>query len=479
MGPKEGTYQMPGNCFMTLAEMAKVTGGRLLGPDRPVGPAIKSDSRKVDRGDGFIALPGAKDDGHIYVAGAIARGACFVIMEEGKAGEKVLNESREKVSFLLVKNTPKALKDAAAHLFLRKAALDEIVAITGTVGKTTTRECIAAVLRKRYRVHAARESYNTWIGCALSILEMPLDTEILILEMGTNHPGEILEMAQSYPPTTAVITAIGPGHLEGLTDLDGVLEAKMEILHSSRLKRVLYNADSEILENRLCSGNFPFDLFPVGFGKGTYLLREGGFSFEQDTIKTKIEIAKEDERLLFSSYLFGPQHAYAMGFSIACGDLFNVEHLQVVEAIEQVRPLPGRGITGKSSRGVWYIDETYNANPLSMWQALVNLKSLKLKPGGRKCAVLGGMKELGKETSRLHRDVLDFAKDLDFVVLIGDEWTKALGSQDGKKTFRYYHDAAGVASLLDGELAPGDMVLLKGSRAYGLEKILKEAGCLA
>ena len=479
MGPKEGTYQMPGNCFMTLAEMAKVTGGRLLGPDRPVGPAIKSDSRKVDRGDGFIALPGAKDDGHIYVAGAIARGACFVIMEEGKAGEKVLNESREKVSFLLVKNTPKALKDAAAHLFLRKAALDEIVAITGTVGKTTTRECIAAVLRKRYRVHAARESYNTWIGCALSILEMPLDTEILILEMGTNHPGEILEMAQSYPPTTAVITAIGPGHLEGLTDLDGVLEAKMEILHSSRLKRVLYNADSEILENRLCSGNFPFDLFPVGFGKGTYLLREGGFSFEQDTIKTKIEIAKEDKRLLFSSYLFGPQHAYAMGFSIACGDLFNVEHLQVVEAIEQVRPLPGRGITGKSSRGVWYIDETYNANPLSMWQALVNLKSLKLKPGGRKCAVLGGMKELGKETSRLHRDVLDFAKDLDFVVLIGDEWTKALGSQDGKKTFRYYHDAAGVAPLLDGELAPGDMVLLKGSRAYGLEKILKEAGCLA
>ncbi len=477
MGPKEGTYQMPGNCFMTLAEMAKVTGGRLLGPDRPVGPAIKSDSRKVDRGDGFIALPGAKDDGHIYVAGAIARGACFVIMEEGKAGEKVLNESREKVSFLLVKNTPKALKDAAAHLFLRKAVLDEIVAITGTVGKTTTRECIAAVLRKRYRVHAARESYNTWIGCALSILEMPLDTEILILEMGTNHPGEILEMAQSYPPTTAVITAIGPGHLEGLTDLDGVLEAKMEILHSSRLKRVLYNADSEILENRLCSGNFPFDLFPVGFGKGTYLLREGGFSFEQDTIKTKIEIAKEDERLLFSSYLFGPQHAYAMGFSIACGDLFNVEHLQVVEAIEQVRPLPGRGVTGKSSRGVWYIDETYNANPLSMRQALVNLKSLK--PGGRKCAVLGGMKELGKETSRLHRDVLDFAKDLDFVVLIGDEWTKALGSQDEKKTFRHYHDAAGVAPLLDGELAPGDMVLLKGSRAYGLEKILKEAGCLA
>lgn len=464
---------------MTLAEMAKVTGGRLLGPDRPVGPAIKSDSRKVDRGDGFIALPGAKDDGHIYVAGAIARGACFVIMEEGKAREKVLNESQEKVSFLLVKNTPKALKDAAAHLFLRKAALDEVVAITGTVGKTTTRECIAAVLRKRYRVHAARESYNTWIGCALSILEMPLDTEILILEMGTNHPGEILEMAHSYPPTTAVITAIGPGHLEGLTDLDGVLEAKMEILHSSRLKRVLYNADSEILENRLCSGNFPFDLFPVGFGKGTYLLREGGFSFEQDTIKTKIEIAKEDKRLLFSSYLFGPQHAYAMGFSIACGDLFNVEHLQVVEAIEQVRPLPGRGVTGKSSRGVWYIDETYNANPLSMWQALVNLKSLKLKPGGRKCAVLGGMKELGKETSRLHRDVLDFAKDLDFVVLIGDEWTKALGSQDGKKTFRYYHDAAGVAPLLDGELAPGDMVLLKGSRAYGLEKILKEAGCLA
>jgi len=123
----------------------------------------------------------------------------------------------------------------AAHVFRRKSSLREVIAVTGTVGKTTTRECIFAVLRNRYRVHAARESYNTWIGCALTILEMPLETEILILEMGTNHPGEIPEMTASYPPTMAVITAVGPGHLEGLSDVTGVLEEKMGITGSPGL----------------------------------------------------------------------------------------------------------------------------------------------------------------------------------------------------------------------------------------------------
>jgi UDP-N-acetylmuramoyl-tripeptide--D-alanyl-D-alanine ligase len=226
--------------YLTLDEAAEITGGKLQGTDMPIGPALRTDSRKVQKGDGFIALPGTNTDGHAFIDDALCRGASYIVVEEDKAGSFIF-ESAGDVPFLVVDDTSSALRKLAAHVFRQKSSLQEVIAVTGTVGKTTTRECIAAVLKKRFRVHSARESYNTWIGCALTILEMPLDTEILILEMGTNHPGEIAEMTASYPPTTAVITAIGPGHLEGLENVRGVLEEKIRILESTKLKRVLNN----------------------------------------------------------------------------------------------------------------------------------------------------------------------------------------------------------------------------------------------
>ncbi|MGC9371876.1 MAG: UDP-N-acetylmuramoyl-tripeptide--D-alanyl-D-alanine ligase [Thermovirgaceae bacterium] len=463
--------------YMTLSEAAGITGGRLLGKDRPIGPALRTDSRKIETGDGFIALPGENTDGHAFIDDAITKGASYIIME-GKFTEEPPFTSLDAVSFLIVEDTSAALRNMAAHVLRRKSALREVIAVTGTAGKTTTRECIFAVLRNGYRVHAARESYNTWIGCALTILEMPLETEILILEMGTNHPGEIPEMTASYPPTMAVITAVGPGHLEGLSDVTGVLEEKMGITGSPGLTHLFFNGDVKILEKRARSIKSSVNSVAVGFRKGTYLLKDLGFSFTEDTIRTDMEIAVTEKTRRFSSALFGPQHAYAFAFAVAIGDILGIENGKMLTALEKVKPLPGRGAVRLSSSGIWCIDETYNANPLSMGQALKNLSALPR--AGKKLAVLGGMKELGVHTHEWHHEILKAAKnlDLDGILLLGAEWTEALTHEKDSGNFRHLQNLSAVSATLDEVLTTRDIVLLKGSRVYGLERVLMETRCL-
>jgi UDP-N-acetylmuramoyl-tripeptide--D-alanyl-D-alanine ligase len=463
--------------YLTLDEAAEITGGKLQGTDMPIGPALRTDSRKVQKGDGFIALPGTNTDGHAFIDDALCRGASYIVVEEDKAGSFIF-ESAGDVPFLVVDDTSSALRKLAAHVFRQKSSLQEVIAVTGTVGKTTTRECIAAVLKKRFRVHSARESYNTWIGCALTILEMPLDTEILILEMGTNHPGEIAEMTASYPPTTAVITAIGPGHLEGLENVRGVLEEKIRILESTKLKRVLYNGDSKILEKRLGTTGKVFDPISAGFRKGTYLLKDMGFTITEDTVKTRVGIIADGKLRRFTSLIFGPQHAYSFAFAVAMGDLFGIESEQMRDALEMLRAISGRGTARKTSTGVWCIDETYNANPLSMKQALENLARLPVT--GKKYAVLGGMKELGENSPFWHQDILRTVTKLDLegVFLVGEEWKETGKQEKTGVPFLHYCSSDEVSRALDAKLAKDDALLLKGSRAYGLENILTETGCL-
>lgn len=476
MGEREGAPQMLSCSFLSLSEAAAVTKGSLSGKDRPIGPVLRTDSRQVTPGDGFIALPGTNTDGHAFIEHAIEKGASYVILNADNA-KRLKTAGSDSLSFLFVEDTSSALRKLASHVFFSKSSLREVIAVTGTAGKTTTRECIAAVLRCRHMVHAARESHNTWIGCALTMLEMPLETEFLLLEMGTNHPGEIAEMTLAYPPTTVVITAVGPGHLEGLSTIEGVLEAKMEILQTPRLRRLLYNADAEMIRKRL-SAEGAFERIPVGFRNGTYLLKDRGFSLDGKAFATRVEVETNGKIREFSSPLFGPQHAYAIGFAVACADLFDVEEKQVRDAIEAVRPLPGRGAVTRSSCGIWCIDETYNANPLSMKQALLNLSTLPVH--GRRYAVLGGMRELGTHAFTWHRSILEIAENLKLkrVILIGGEWAGTFGSAKGSGTVKHCTCLAEVSKTLDDELVEGDAVLLKGSRAYGLETVLAETRCL-
>ncbi|MBR0251571.1 MAG: hypothetical protein IJQ77_10870, partial [Synergistaceae bacterium] len=201
---------------------------------------LATDSREVTSGDAFIALEGEKTDGHKYIPQVIENGASLLIVRKGKAPEDVnlpvieLDEPERDLALIASKK-------------LRAHELHDIIAITGSVGKTTTRAALQLVLYEKFRVHATERNMNTLIGCAAAIMAMPKETEILILEFGTNKPGEIRELSEYFPPTIAILTAIAPAHLEGLKTVEGVLEEKLEITRPSSIDKIIFNNDNQYL----------------------------------------------------------------------------------------------------------------------------------------------------------------------------------------------------------------------------------------
>ena len=205
--------------------------GTHCGPDVRLCRPWKSDSRDVGPGDAFVALRGEKTDGHLYVHNAMERGAKLLLVDISRVEELMLDEPEfSGVSVIAVQDTATALP-VIARDYLKRVS-PRLTGITGSVGKTTTRELTVSLLKTEKKVHSAIRSFNTVVGCSLTILAMAEDTEVLVLEFGTNHFGEIREMVSLFPPETAVITEVAPAHLEGFENIEGVLRAKMEICES-------------------------------------------------------------------------------------------------------------------------------------------------------------------------------------------------------------------------------------------------------
>ncbi|WP_334138105.1 UDP-N-acetylmuramoyl-tripeptide--D-alanyl-D-alanine ligase [Thermovirga lienii] len=453
--------------FVSLEEVAEVLNAKFIkGKKTFLGTPLSVDTRTMKEGQGFIALKGSKVDGHKYVKDAIDKNASYLIVEEAKLDEILPTAIQKQVSLLAVKDTSLALKKLAQFIFSEKSNLKEVISITGTAGKTTTRECLAAALGSAFKVHSAIKSYNTWIGCALTIASMPIDTEILILEMGTNHPGEIMEMVELFPPSIGVITSVGPGHLEGLGDINGVIKAKSELLASNKLHTFYYNADIPLLEEAVENYPSTFEKIGVGFERGKVRLAVERFFLNEEGANLRVTVSEKDMNHVFDSLLFGLQNAYSIGFAVSVSRHLSLEVEDIAEALKRVSPLDGRGKIGKTLRGAVYIDETYNANPLSLKAAMDNLKMLEVK--GKKILVLGSMKELGEYSAYWHQVILEEANFADLVVLVGDEWP----SRDLGPNFVKCESNQEAALLLREKLNPEDVVLLKGSRSNKLEEII-------
>lgn len=451
-----------------LSEAAAAIGAKWSGPDVEFSSPIRIDSREVSPGDIFWALPGIHTDGHHFLDEVLDRGARALVVDPVSAGESIKRILGQKVPALMVNDTTEALRSLSVK---RLELLDPktVIAITGTVGKTTTREMTRSVAEFHKNVHCARRSFNTWIGCALTVLESPPRTSILILEMGTNHPGEILEMARMFKPDYGIITEIGAGHLEGLGDERGVLEAKMELAAAGTLKHLSYNYDNETLRISVEKLSDSIVKTPVGRSSPVYRIAKSLFRFSPMGPSLFMLFQKPGGEISINSNLFGEQNAYAAAFAIAAGDYLGVPDSFQIDAIGSFEPLPGRGGVSLSGKGVFLIDETYNANPLSMKQALVNLGAIE--SDGKKFAVLGGMGELGINSDKLHLEVSDFFDGLDEVLLIGESWSRSLICRIPRNC-RIFHEYSGISSALKGVVSPGDIVLFKGSRSFGMERVL-------
>lgn len=453
----------------SVSDAAAACGGKFFGPDIPAARAWSCDSREVCEGGGFAAIRGANTDGHLYIKQAAAQGARVVLAErEGLEGAGISTEDLPGVSFIVTERRTEDALALAASDYLRSVA-PKTIAITGSVGKTTTRELTAAALARRYKIHSAVRSFNTIIGCALTVLSMAEDTEALVLELGTNHFGEIAEMVKYFPPETVIITEIAPAHLEGFGSVEGVLRAKLEICGSEKLQKIIFNYDNALLREAM-SHNYD-NIMKIGVGReagADILIEECRVTLNGGGPSTSVRCREAGREITLSAPLFGEQHAYNMCFALAAADGCGVSAQETASGFAAMAQLGGRGLCRRTACGGWVIDEAYNANPASMRAAIRNARAAAESLGLRKCAALGGMRELGASAPKWHCEILEAVADFDYVLLLGGEWKECEAPL--ADNFMLCASLDELVSRALEESTKGGLILVKGSNSYGLKK---------
>ena len=422
---------------------------------------LATDSREVTSGDAFIALEGEKTDGHKYIPQAIENGAVLLIVRKGKAPEDVnipvieLDEPERDLALIASKK-------------LRAHELHDIIAITGSVGKTTTRAALQLVLYEKFRVHATERNMNTLIGCAAAIMAMPKETEILILEFGTNKPGEIRELSEYFPPTIAILTAIAPAHLEGLKTVEGVLEEKLEITRPSSIDKIIFNNDNQYL-----SEAFKYIVKSMGVGEARdsdFVLSIDNSEYTLPALSFVLALRQTQEIARYTANIWGRHNAMPLALAAAAGHELGISLQESSEALSNFEAIYGRGKIIMRDDGRFIVDDSYNANPASMRASLQTFARIK---ASGKIAVLGEMRELGEDSVKYHAELKPLLEDIDDVILVGNIWHEALDNHSG---FTFVSDwkegLVCVKKIMETDSWSG--ILIKGSNSIGLSNIVKE-----
>jgi UDP-N-acetylmuramoyl-tripeptide--D-alanyl-D-alanine ligase len=422
-------------------------GGR---PERAV-----IDSREVRPGDLFVGLPGESADGGEFAAAALAAGAWGAIVNRARARE--LARDGDTRGWVLAADDPLLALQGLATAWRRQLGCP-VVGITGSVGKTSVKDICRAILP--LRVHASRENFNTEIGLPLAILEAPPETEALVLEMAMRGRNQIAELCAIAEPDVGAITNIGPVHLELLGTMDAIAEAKAEILAGlGERGRAVIPADEEALEPHLHER-----LVTITFGPGgdVFCLRQAG---DGRSIDATIGTPHGEERFHFP---FGEAHNLQNALAaIAIGIALDAPLPQMSQRASRITFSRLRGELLDLADGVLLVNDCYNANPVSMRAALEHLASLQAE--GRRVAVLGEMRELGSGAKSYHREVGAHARQLGIEPILG---VGELGREYVPEAWA--PDAEAAVQLAEKMIQPGDAVLIKGSRAVGLELVTDE-----
>ena len=450
---------------LTLGEMFGLIGADVSEEARsqPFPGHVATDNRYVESGGAFVALEGERTDGHHYIPQAVERGAGLIIARRGKRPEGLTIPCVEL-------DEPEVDLARMASAYLERArksgSLREVVAITGSVGKTTTREALHCVLRGRFRLHAPERSLNTRIGCTATILAMPLGTELLLMEFGANKPGEIAELTALFPPDSALVTEVAPVHLEGFRTVEGVLAEKMEIAGSRRLRRFLFNGDNPLLRRAA-----PRESWSVGTGDVDFQIRDTRFEMRSDlpALAFHLNRKKDGEHAEFRAGVWGTHMAWPLAFAAALGNLLGMSLEECAEALRGFQALPGRGRVLPLKEGRFVVDDAYNANPLSMRASLETFVGLPMS-GGEKVAALGEMRELGPDAVRYHRELEPLLDKLGNVILVGGLWRGAFSAPDrpGRFFARDWREALDIVEGLDWR-----GFLAKGSNSLGLQNVVR------
>jgi UDP-N-acetylmuramoyl-tripeptide--D-alanyl-D-alanine ligase len=437
-----------------IAEAAGATIARAGEGGRPERAVI--DSREVGEGDLFFALQGERADGGEFAAQALDDGAWGVVVNHARA-RLLTGEASSGRGWVLAAEDPLAALQSLATGW-RRALACRVVGITGSVGKTSVKDICRALLPMR--VHASRENFNTEIGLPLAILESPPETEALVLEMAMRGRGQIAELCEIAEPDVGAITNIGPVHLELLGTMEAIAEAKAEILMGLRDRgRAVIPADEEALEPHLHE-----QLVTVTFGPGGDVFCE---SRTGDGRTTRAVIGTPDGTERFE-FPFGEAHNLQNALAaIAIGTALDVPPAEMSQRSSGITFSRLRGELIELAGQILVVNDCYNANPISMRAALEHLASLDAS--GRHVAVLGEMRELGENAESYHREIGSHARQLGVEPILGVGELARDYAPDA-----WAPDAQAAIPLAESMVEPGDAVLIKGSRAVGLELVTDE-----
>lgn len=467
------SYKDSPDILFTLNQILEATGGKFIyGSVKMNARGVSSDSRTLKAGDLFIAIRGDNFDGHNFINDAIDKGARIIVVDNAfrldiNDRNLCLRDCKD-IAFVRVEDTIKALGDIAS--FHRQRFHIPVIAVSGSCGKTTTKDMIAQILSVQFNVLKNEGTFNNFIGLPHTLLKLNKDTEIAVLEMGTSKAGEIKRLTEIARPNTGVLTNIGLSHLEFFGTLDRILEEKYQLIENlSAPYSAILNGDDNLLKKKIKNEkNKPVFTF--------------GINNKSDFYASNVKIGEKSTAFTFNKkYKFiinvlGRHNIYNALAAAACGIIFGINPDKLKIPLSNFI-LPSTRINLREIKGYKVIDDTYNSNPLSLECAIETLKNFST--AGKKVLVMGDMLELGEKSILLHRDIGKkiIKSGIDALVTVGRlsyetaEFVKAHAS--GLKVYSC-GCALEARGILINLLKRDDLVLVKGSRAMQMEKAIQD-----
>ena len=446
---------------MTFKEMLNAIDGEVIVQKEEANfNKLCIDTRKVEKDNVFLAIKGANFNGNDFAIKALESGASVAIIDEVKFDEQ---DAQGKGTIIKVKNTREALLNLSK--FYREKLGLKVVGVTGSTGKTSTKDLIAALLSDKYKVFKTKGNFNNDIGLPLMILELTSDYDVAVLEMGMSSLGEIELLASVARPDIGVITNIGLSHIENLKTQENILKAKMEISTFFNKENVLIvNGEDKLLQN---------------ISSNVFKVKKIGYNHEYDVYASNIILREEEteflahafgEEAVFNLPMAGKHNVLNTMLAIEVAECLGVSFKQMVKGLENLEATSMR-LQVVKKQGLTIINDCYNASPDSMKSSLDVLSAYK---NGRRVAILGDMYELGDESEKAHYEVGKYAKDkVDTLIVIGG-YIKNFKDGFDSDNIIMYNTKEECIKELENIVKLDDVVLIKASRGVKLEDVVKK-----
>ena len=414
-------------------------------------PTVCTDSRHVLPDSIFFALRGGNFNANAFARSALEQGCRYAVVDEAQYA----TDDR----FILVDDVLRTLQQLAAHH--RRTLGTTIIGITGTNGKTTTKELVAAVLREKYRILYTQGNLNNHIGVPLTLLRLRPEHQLAIVEMGANHPGEIAELCEIARPDYGLITNVGKGHLEGFGSFEGVMRTKGELydwLRTLPAPVIFLHADNPYL-TKMAAG-----LPHVTYGEGDTNYISGQLTSCSPFLAFAWKKQGETETHQVQTQLIGSYNLPNALAAVTIGTYFDVDDALIDQALTEYAPQNNRSQLKQTADNTLIID-AYNANPTSMMASLTNFRQMEVV---HKVAILGDMRELGQDSAEEHQKIVDYLEECDFerIILVGSQFAAT------RHSYETYADAPALIEALKQEKPTGKNILIKGSNGIRLSTVV-------